>query len=42
MNIMVTGAAGEYGSLALKHLKKLVPNENIFALVRDNKKESRA
>ena len=39
MNIMVTGAAGEYGSLALKHLKKLVPNENIFALVRDNKKK---
>lgn len=40
MNIMVTGASGEYGSLALKHLKKLAPNENIFALVRDNKKKA--
>ena len=40
MNIMVTGAAGEYGSLALKHLKQLALNENIFALVRDGSKKA--
>lgn len=40
MNIMVTGAAGEYGSLALKHLKRLAPNDNIFALMRDESKKA--
>ena len=26
--------------VALKHLKKLAPNENIFALVRDSRKKA--
>ena len=40
MNIMVTGAAGGYGSLALEHLKRFAPNDNIFALVRNNRKKA--
>ena len=33
MNIMVTGAAGGYGSYALDYLKRLAPDANIYGLV---------
>lgn len=33
---LVTGASGQLGTLVIKHLKKLVPSENIIALVRSN------
>lgn len=35
MNIMVTGATGEYGNYALQYLKKVMPKRNLYALVRD-------
>lgn len=35
MNILVTGASGGYGSLALQHLKNIAPNANLFALDRN-------
>ena len=38
MNIMVTGAAGEYGAYALEYLKKYAPDDTIIAQVRDKKK----
>lgn len=38
MNIMVTGAAGEYGTYALEHLKKYAPEAHIIAQVRDKRK----
>lgn len=38
MNIMVTGAAGEYGTYALEFLKKYAPDATIIAQVRDKKK----
>lgn len=40
MNIMVTGAAGGYGSYAVNFLKEFAPNDNIIALVRDNTKKA--
>lgn len=40
MNIMVTGAAGGYGSYAINFLKEFAPNDNIIALVRDNSKKA--
>ena len=33
MNIMVTGAAGGYGSYALDYLKKFAPDANIYGLI---------
>ena len=38
MNIMVTGAAGGYGTYALKYLKEFAPNDKIIAQVRDERK----
>lgn len=38
MNIMVTGANGGYGSLAIDYLQKLAPNANIYGLVRSEAK----
>ena len=38
MNIMVTGAAGGYGTYALEYLKKYAPNDAIIAQVRDKAK----
>lgn len=38
MNIMVTGAAGGYGSYAINFLKEFALKDNIIALVRDNSK----
>lgn len=38
MNIMVTGAAGGYGTYALKYLKKFAPNDTIIAQIRDKEK----
>lgn len=38
MNIMVTGANGGYGSLAIGYLQKLAPNANIYGLVRSEAK----
>lgn len=38
MNIMVTGAAGEYGTYALKYLKEFAANDNIIAQARDERK----
>ncbi|MBR5684201.1 MAG: NmrA family NAD(P)-binding protein [Ruminococcus sp.] len=40
MNIMITGAAGGYGSYAINFLKEFAPNDNIIALVRDNGKKA--
>jgi len=38
MNIMVTGANGGYGSLAIDYLQKIAPNDNLFGLVRSEAK----
>ncbi|GEO78047.1 YtfG protein [Companilactobacillus mindensis DSM 14500] len=38
MNIMVTGANGGYGSLAIDYLQKLAPNANVYGLVRSEAK----
>ena len=38
MNIMVTGAAGEYGAYALAYLKKYAQDATVIAQVRDRKK----
>ncbi|MQS76782.1 NAD(P)H-binding protein [Companilactobacillus halodurans] len=38
MNIMVTGANGGYGHDALQYLQKLAPNDNLYGLVRSEKK----
>lgn len=38
MNIMVTGANGGYGSLAIDYLQKFAPNDNLFGLVRSEAK----
>lgn len=38
MTILVTGATGNYGSVALDELKILVPQEDIFALARSEEK----
>ncbi|KRL66853.1 hypothetical protein FC27_GL000299 [Companilactobacillus versmoldensis DSM 14857 = KCTC 3814] len=38
MNILVTGATGDYGSHALAYLKKFAPNDNLFALARSKEK----
>lgn len=35
MNIMVTGATGEYGNYALQYLEKVMPKSNLYALVRN-------
>ena len=40
MNIMITGAAGGYGSYAINFLKEFASNDNIIALVRDNGKKA--
>ncbi|QAR31758.1 hypothetical protein EQP59_10600 [Ornithobacterium rhinotracheale] len=36
-NIMVTGASGGYGGYAIEFLKKIAPEANIYALVKDPK-----
>lgn len=38
MNIMITGASGEYGNYAIDYLKKFVPEANLFGLVRSEAK----
>ncbi|WP_119326192.1 NAD(P)H-binding protein [Companilactobacillus musae] len=38
MNIMITGASGEYGSYAIDYLKKFVPGANLYGLVRNETK----
>lgn len=38
MTILVTGATGEFGQDALKSLKELLPQEEIFALARNQEK----
>lgn len=40
MNILITGATGGMGNYALEFLKKLVPQDEIFALVRNKEKAS--
>lgn len=38
MNIMVTGANGAYGSLAIDYLQKFLPDAKLFGLVRNESK----
>lgn len=38
MNIMITGASGEYGNYAIDYLKKFAPEANLFGLVRSTTK----
>ncbi|MTV82250.1 NAD(P)H-binding protein [Secundilactobacillus folii] len=40
MNIMVTGAAGEYGHAALNYLTQMAPNDQLFGLIHNDKKKS--
>ena len=38
MNIMITGASGEYGNYAIDYLKRFAPEANLFGLVRNETK----
>lgn len=38
MNIMITGASGEYGSYAIDYLQKFAPEANLYGLVRSESK----
>jgi len=41
MKIMVTGATGEYGTLAIKYIKKFAPEVDVYALVHNKSKASK-